>query len=169
MPEKTYENFPLWIPTLAILISLSVYAIGAYILSGFGILFSVLYLLYCLWVELRVIQMSCVNCYYYGKVCAFGKGKLCSLFFKKGDPKMFLAKKISWVQILPDFLVFILPLVGGIILLVMGFSWILAGLLALLTVIFLGGTGFIRGSCACKFCKQRELGCLAEKLFSKRK
>jgi hypothetical protein len=169
MPEKTYENFPLWIPTLAVLFSLSVYAIGAYILSGFGIFFSVLYLLYCLWVELRVIQMSCVNCYYYGKVCAFGKGKLCSLFFKKGDPKRFLAKKISWVQILPDFLVFIFPLVGGILLLITGFSWILAGLLALLTVIFLGGTGFIRGSCACKFCKQRELGCPAEKLFSKRK
>ncbi|MFH1684097.1 MAG: hypothetical protein ABIA67_04360 [Candidatus Margulisiibacteriota bacterium] len=28
--------------------------------------------------------------------------------------------------------------------------------------------GYLRGSLACKFCKQRELGCPAEQLFSKK-
>ena len=35
------------------------------------------------WVVLR--RLLCVNCYYYGKWCATGWGKLAAVFFKKGD------------------------------------------------------------------------------------
>jgi len=31
------------------------------------------------------------------------------------------------------------------------------------------GNSYIRGSLACKYCQQRELGCPAEKLFNKEK
>ena len=44
---KSYENFPVWIPFIAILISVIGYVIGAIILSGYGIIFSILYLFYC--------------------------------------------------------------------------------------------------------------------------
>jgi hypothetical protein len=164
---KSYDHFPLWIVVLSNLLTLSIYIVGAVILLGVGIWLSGLYLLYCLWIELNVLQRSCVNCYYYGKVCGFGKGKLCTRLFKKGDPQRFTQKDISWRDLLPDFMVSIFPFVVGIILLVMQFSWLTVVLLAILVVLTLGGNAIIRGSFACKYCRQREIGCPADKLFNK--
>ena len=166
---KSYENFPLWIVFLSAILSLSIYTIGAYIMLGFGIFFVILYLLYCLWMEINVLRRSCVGCYYYGKVCGFGKGKLCSLFFKKGSSKIFVKRKISPIDILPDFLVFIIPTIGGVILSILNFNWTIVGAMIILLFISFAGNAFIRGSLACKYCKQREIGCPAEKLFSKKK
>jgi len=165
----TFENFPTWTALLSSLVSISIYAIGAYVLSGTGILFSILYLIYCLWIEIRVLRVACVNCYYYGRVCGLGRGKVCSLFFKRGDPRKFVEREASWLQILPDFMVSIFPIVGGIILLVRNFTWLLVAMLAILVILSFWGTAVIRGSFACKYCKQREIGCPAEKLFSKEK
>ena len=165
----TFENFPTWMALLSSLVSISIYAIGAYVLSGIGILFSILYLIYCLWIEIRVLRVACVNCYYYGRVCGLGRGRVCSLFFKRGDPRKFVEREASWLQILPDFMVSIFPIVGGIILLVRNFTWLLVAMLAILVILSFWGTAVIRGSFACKYCKQREIGCPAEKLFSKEK
>jgi hypothetical protein len=162
---KSYESFPIWIVLLSNLVAISIYAIGAYILAGFRVLFSVLYLLYCLWIEIRVLRGSCVDCYYYDKVCGFGKGKLCSSLFKKGDPKRFVEKEFIWSKILPDFMAFIFPIVGGIMLLVIAFTWLLVVMLAILAILSFGGNAVIRGTFACKYCKQKEIGCPAEKLF----
>src|SRR4030042_1309182 len=81
---KGYENFPVWMVVLSNAVSLSFYVIGVYIFLAFGLLLVVPYLLYCLWLEIKLLKTGCVNCYYYGKVCCFGRGKLCSCFFKKG-------------------------------------------------------------------------------------
>jgi len=37
----------------------------------------------------------------------------------------------------------------------------------ILFFLFFGGTAMIRGNLVCKYCKQREIGCPAEKLFNK--
>lgn len=166
---KSYERFPIWIALLANLVAILIYAIGACILAGFGILLSILYLLYCLWIEMGVLRGSCENCYYYGKVCGLGKGKLCSLLFKKGDPQKFVEKEVSWLKILPDFMVFIFPLVGGIILLLSDFTLLLVAMLSILVILSFVGNAVIRGSLACKYCRQREIGCPAEQLFRKEK
>lgn len=166
---KSYENFPIWIALLSNLVAISIYTIGAYILAGFGTLLAILYLLYCLWIEIGILRGSCVDCYYYGKVCGLGKGKICSLLFKKGDPQKFAEKEVSWSRILPDFMVFIFPIVGGIILLVRNFNWLLVAMLAILVILSFGGNAVIRGSFACRYCKQREIGCPAEKIFRKEK
>lgn len=164
---ECYENFPMRIVLLSNLVAVSIYAIGAYILARFGVLASILYLLYCLWMEIGVLKGSCVYCYYYGKVCGLGKGKLCSLLFKKGDSKKFVEREVSLLKMLPDFLVFIFPTVGGIILLVKDFAWFLAAMLAILVTLSFGGTAVTRGSFTCKYCKQRRIGCPAEKAFRK--
>jgi hypothetical protein len=163
----SYESFPLPIVLLSNVVAIAIYVIGAYILAGLGIWWAVLYLVYCGWIEVRVYKHSCVNCSYYGKVCAFGKGKLCSLIFEKGDPQKFAQTQIRWFDLVPDFMVAILPTIGGIVLLATAFSWIVLALLATLLVLSFGGNALIRGSFACKYCKQKELGCPAEKLFSK--
>lgn len=165
---KSYEDFPFWIPLLSCALALSVYALGAYIFSFLGILFAVFYLIFCLWIELGILRKSCVSCYYYGKLCGLGRGKLCALFFKKGNPKEFAEREISWKDLLPDFLVLIFPLTGGIIILIRDFTWLILALMVILAILSMAGNALIRGSLACKYCKQRELGCPAEQLFSKR-
>ncbi|MFN8457023.1 MAG: hypothetical protein U0401_20550 [Anaerolineae bacterium] len=162
---KTYECFPFWMVGLSNLVTVSIYGFGAYILSGFGLWLSGLYLLYCLGLELRLLQRHCINCYYYGKVCGFGKGKLCAWLFKKGDPRKFNQHNISWAGMLPDFLVLLGPVLGGIILLLQNFTWLLVGALALLIVLSTSGNAMVRGSRVCKYCRQKEFGCPAAKLF----
>ena len=166
---NSYENFPLWMPLFAILISIIGYLLGAIILSGFGLLIVALYLIYCIFIELLVIFRSCKYCYYYGKICGLGKGKIAPLFVKHGKINKFVDRKISWFDLIPDFLVGIIPMVGGIIILIYDFSFIILGLIILLAIIFFGGTGYIRGSFACRYCKQKEFGCPAQEIFTKKK
>jgi hypothetical protein len=168
MKEKeTYESYPVPIVISAILVSVSVYVIGAYILKGLGIWFSVVYIIYCVWIEFRLLKYSCVDCYYYGKLCGLGRGKMCPCLFKKGDPERFANKEISWADLVPDFMVSILPAIGAVVLLIKDFSWLILLLLIVLLALWFGGNAIIRGSFACKYCKQRETGCPAERLFSK--
>jgi hypothetical protein len=166
--NKSYENFPLWIPLIAILLSIIGYIIGAVILSGFNIIFSLLYLLYCIFTELLVIR-SCKDCWYYGKVCGLWKGKIAPLFVKKGDPNKFADRDISMVHMIPDFLVVILPILGGVILLFLDFSFFVLSLMVVLIVLFFGGSAFIRGIFACRYCKQKDIGCPAYDIFNKKK
>jgi len=165
--DVSYERFPWPIVLLANVVTLAIYATGTYLLWGLGLWWAVLYLLYCGWMEWRLLTKSCVNCYYYGKICGFGKGKLCSLVLKQGDPKQFGAGTFSWRDLIPDFGVLVFPAVGAIISLFGAFRWGTLGLLVILLVLCLAGNAVVRGSFACRYCKQRELGCPAEKLFNK--
>ncbi len=166
---KTYERFPVWVVLVSTALSLLIYAIGVFIISKLSLFLMVLFIGYCIWLEFKVIRKSCVSCYYYGKVCGFGKGVLCSLLFKKGDPKAFVEKEVSWMEMLPDFMVFIIPIIAGIRVLVREFTWIILVLMIVLLVLTFAGNALVRGQVACKHCKQRELGCPAEKLFNKEK
>lgn len=169
MESRCYENYPWWIVLISNLVSLSTYIIGAYILYGLGLIFTVLYLLYCLLMEIRLLKSGCVNCYYYGKTCGFGKGRLSAMFFKQGDNFQFTQRELGWKDMIPDLMVTIFPLIGGIILLITDFSWIVLFLMVCLVILATAGNAFIRGSLTCSRCKQRELGCPAEKLFQENK
>jgi len=166
---KTFENYPYRIIIISNIVSIAIYFIGAYILYRLGIIWLLLYLIYIVGLEIRLMKRSCINCYYYGKFCAFGKGKIISLFFKKGNSHKFINNKITWKGILPDFLVSIIPLFVGIVLLILNFNGLMLSLIVLLVILTSAGNGFVRGSLACKFCKQREIGCPAERLFNKSK
>jgi hypothetical protein len=124
--------------------------------------------MYILYLEFRLLQKSCRNCHYYGKYCAFGKGKLCALVYPKGDAKKFLNRKITRKDLIPDALVSLIPIIIGIILLIISFNrWILIGIIALI-LLASQGNNCIRGQLACKYCKQKELGCPAAELFNKK-
>ena len=165
--NKTYEDFPIWIPLLSCVLSLAIYALGAYIFWFLYIPLTAAYIVYCLWIEYRILRFSCVNCYYYGKTCGLGRGKLCAMLLKKGNPERFIEKEIAWKDLIPDFLVLIFPLIGGIIILISDFNWLILVLMVILVILSMGGNAVIRGSLACKYCKQKELGCPAEQLFNK--
>ena len=160
-------NYPLRIVVVSNLVSLLIYVIGAYILYRFSLIWAVIYVAFILLLEFRLLSRHCTDCYYYGKTCAFGKGYLSSLIFSRGRPERFNQKKISLLDIVPDFLVFIVPVLVGVVLLLQEFSWIILSLI--IALLFLGflGNAFVRGKLACRHCKQRENGCPADQLFDK--
>lgn len=166
---KAIEQYPVWIVLLSSLVSLLIYGLGVLIVFQLSWIFAILFLLYILVLEYRLIRYHCVDCYYWGKRCAFGKGYLSALFFKKGDTARFCAREFSWKDMIPDLMVSLVPLVTGVVLLVINFNIGLLIGLVVLVLLSTMGNGFIRGSLACKNCKQRELGCLAEQLFNQGK
>lgn len=165
--QKCYENYPTWIVAVSSLVSFAIYFIGGFLIYQIGFPWLVFYASYIFILELRLLKGHCVDCYYFGKTCAFGKGRLSSFFFKRGDPTKFGQKKITWKDIAPDFLVSVMPIVSGIVILIINFNWLILFLLALLFFLGFSGTALVRGKLACKHCKQRELGCPAQKLFEK--
>jgi hypothetical protein len=163
------ENYPLAIVIGANLLSLLIYVIGAVILFQFSIVWVIGYVIFILLLEFRLLGGHCVDCYYYGKTCAFGKGRLSSLFFQRGNPEKFSRMKITWKDIVPDFLVFMIPILAGILLLIQEFSWTFLILIIALFLLGFLGNALVRGQLACRYCKQREIGCPAEQLFNKPK
>ncbi len=164
---KTYDNFPFRIVILSNIVSISIYTIGFFLILRLGWIAAVIYLVFILAFEYRLISSHCVNCYYWGKTCGFGKGRISYLFFQNGDPSKFCSKKMTWKDMIPDLLVTLIPLITGIVFLIIKLNFLLLAAVILLILLTTMGNSFIRGTLACKFCRQRELGCPAEKLFSK--
>ena len=164
---KTHDNFPIWIVILSNLVSILIYSSGFIITLRLGWIAAVLYLVFILAFEYRLISKHCGNCYYWGMTCGFGKGRLSALFFKRGDPAKFCNNEMSWKDMIPDLLVSLVPFIIGIVLMIIKFDFNLLFAAIILIVLTTIGNGFIRGNLTCRYCKQRELGCPAEKLFSK--
>ena len=59
----------------------------------------------------------------------------------------------------------LIPLLAGLYLSFIDFSWLRLFLMILLVILAFPVVGFVRGNLACRYCKQRELGCPAAKLF----
>lgn len=162
------ENFPIWIVILTNLSSLITYGLGIIIMYRLGLIFMLLYLGFVLILEYRLIRYHCINCYYWGKTCGFGKGRISSMFFESGDVSKFCIKEMSWKDMIPDLLLSLIPVAIGIFLLIVKFDIILLIAIILLVILTTVGNGLIRGQLTCKYCKQRELGCPADRLFNKK-
>ena len=165
---KIYYNFPFWIVILSNSVSVLIYLSGFIITLSLSWIAAILYLIFILALECRLLSKHCVNCYYWGKTCGFGKGRLSSLFFKKGDPSKFCENSFAWKDMIPDLLVPLVPLLIAIVLMIIKFNLILLFSTIILITLTTSGNGFIRGNLTCKYCKQRETGCKAEQLFSKK-
>ena len=165
---KTHDNFPFWIVILSNSVSILIYISGFIITFSLSWIAAIIYLSFILALEFRLLSKHCVNCYYWSKTCGFGKGRLSSLFFKRGDPLKFCENSFTWKDMIPDLLVFLIPLLTALVLMIIRFNIILLFATIVLIVFTTVGNGFIRGNLTCKYCKQRETGCPAEQLFSKR-
>ena len=164
---KRYENYPIGIVILSNVVSLGIYTLGLLVVFKIGLIFSILYLLFVLSLEYRLLRYHCTNCFYWGRICGFGKGRLSSWFFKRGDSSQFCMNDFAWKDMIPDILVSLIPFVIGIILLILKFDIILLSALLMLVFLTTTGNGYIRGTLTCRYCKQGELGCPADLLFNK--
>jgi hypothetical protein len=161
------EDYPLSVVIAANLLTLLIWGMGIFILAQIGLIWATLYIVFVLALEFRLVSGHCVDCYYYGKTCAFGKGRISALLFSKGDPGRFTRMTLTWKDIVPDFLAFMVPVLAGVLLLVQGFSWTILILIIALLLLGFAGNALVRGKLACRYCRQREIGCPAEKLFKK--
>jgi hypothetical protein len=162
-----YDQYPAWMVLASNVHAFTMYLAGAIILYQLGLIWPVLYVLFILFLEFRLVRGHCVDCWYYGKTCAFGKGRLSSLFFPKGTPEYFSRRQITKKDLVPDFLVLFIPLVVGSALLLLNFSWILLILVIALVILGSAGNAVVRGQMACRYCRQKEIGCPAQRLFER--
>ena len=164
----TFENYPSSIIWQSNILALAVYGAGFYILYRLGWIFSLFYLLGIIAFEYRLLSRHCVDCYYWGKRCAFGKGRISSWFFKKGDTAVFCGKSFTWQDMIPDLMISLVPLLTGIILLILDFDFSVMSAMLLIILLSSAGNGYVRGSLTCNHCKQKEIGCPAAVLFEKK-
>ena len=168
-PISAHERYPTGTVLLSNALTFLTWTIGAYIIwTALGIAFSLLFIAYCILIELNLLRRSCVSCYYYGKTCFSGRGRCCSALFKRGNAGDFAGREITWVDMLPDILVSVIPITCGIGVMIVDFSWLVLALLLALVGLTTMGNALVRGRLACKYCRQRTLGCPAERLFQKR-
>ena len=165
---KAFERYPAWIVLTMNLAFLVNYAIGVFILAQLGVLWGFLFVIYVLLLELSVFEEGCQYCCYHGKLCASGKGKVVPLLMKKGDPKRFCERKVTLLSLLPNMLVLILPMVGGAIVLLSSFSWLILGLMIIPWLLWFFGNPILYGRLACPHCKQGRICCPANEFFSKK-
>ncbi len=101
-------------------------------------------------------KLVCTNCYYYGKWCGTGWGKLAALFFKQGNVENF-SKSIG-IKLAPLTygLLSLIPLVLGIIAAIREFTVPRVSVLVLLLLVSFYSGAISRGK-ACVNCKMRTI------------
>ena len=158
--ENGFEEYPIITvigQNLFFLIYFGIGFIGVLPLKIFGIsLISFLYAIFLVIMLLFVLRKHlCTNCYYYGKRCSTGWGKLSSLMFKEKSGNYKLGIKLAGIT---WGLATLIPIIGIIISLILNFTMyrvVLLGLFILLTPM-----NFILHKNSCKRCKMKNI-CLA--------
>ncbi|MFQ6060075.1 MAG: hypothetical protein ACE5KV_02105 [Thermoplasmata archaeon] len=114
---------------------LATYTLGSMILFHLSILVGILYIFFCVLGTVFFWMLICPFCLSFDRECCpCGYGKVSSRFFKRGDPSNFPKMFKMYIPIFS--LLWILPLLAGIILLLMAPSLYL--LLLLLSFIVVG-------------------------------
>ena len=165
---KLHENYPFKIVFPVLIVMLLTWLAALYIMFSLSCITGWLFVIFLVVLESSVYREGCRHCYYYGKRCAFVRGKIAPLFFKKRDGKAFSEREITWKDFLPQILVGLIPVIVGIALLISrGFEWLM-----LIAVIYPVLNWFIinpilYGKLTCAHCKQGKKCCPALKFFDK--
>ncbi len=136
------------------------YTLGTVIFFGFNLLGGFIYLALCLVTILLSLKFRCIHCYYYGKLCSFGFGKLSKLIFIQGNSTEFSNPKNIFPVALLSFGTTFFPLIAGIIQNISNFSLLNLFLLIIYILFGIFPNFFIRRN-VCKHCQQGQLGCPA--------
>lgn len=156
-----YERYPWRITALCAGLTFSSYAVGTLVFYFFYGPAAWGYLALCAVTVLISLRLRCTFCYYYGRRCAFGLGKLSSLIFKKGDPSGFSRRANLVPAAILNFIVLLLPLGAAIAATAIDFSWLVPVLFFAYIMVAVVPGLVLRSSVFCRSCRQRELGCPA--------
>lgn len=87
------ESYPKHIIIIRWIILSIAFGLGIYILLGLHLVLSIIYIAYSLIALTLVLPLSrCVSCFYHGKSCNTGWGKIAAYLFKKGDESKFVER-----------------------------------------------------------------------------
>ncbi len=130
-------------------------ALGAFALSILSPIIAIIYALFAVIMIVFVLRkLLCTNCYYYGKWCHIGWGKLATLFFKKGDQSKFKTSIGQKVAPVTYGILTLLPLLILIFSMFQQFSFLKLGIF--IGILIVGGySGGIARKKACNECKMK--------------
>jgi len=170
MKPKIYESYPIWTVILVIILFLAIYIAGAYVMFRLHLIMGIIYILYLVLLEFFVYKGACPHCYYYGKVCFSGRGKLAKILYKKGDPKEFCKREMKFKDFVPQLIVVAVPVIVGIALLFSRGFHVLTLIAVLYPVLnWFAINPILYGKLACPHCKQGSICCPALKFFGNKK
>ena len=85
------ENYPKAVVIIRWIILLLAFALGIYALLRLHYIFAILYIVYSVMALTLILPLSrCGSCFYHGKLCNTGWGKIAAYFFKKGDESKYV-------------------------------------------------------------------------------
>jgi len=145
-----YENFPLKIVKIRAGIAGAILVTGTIATGTLNVFFGVLYLLYSIIIVLRIAAAVCNKCYYHGKWCDSGLGKLSGLISSRGSVSAFAGKARKTTLFLVAMVLF--PLLCGFAAVFSDFSVLaLFGFLGFIAS--LGAFIYTNSKMACVNCK----------------
>lgn len=152
------ESYPIKIVCISASLTILSYLAGAIVVFFLHPLLSVFYLILAGSSLVVSMKFRCINCYYFGKYCNFGLGKLASYLFHKGEPSEFTDPKKVGITAILSFGTLFLPVLIGLILLLSNLSISALALLIGYILIGIAPNFLIRGR-LCEMCMQSQLGC----------
>jgi hypothetical protein len=155
---ECYESFPRTTVIYNLLTLGGAMVMGVVVLAQLGVWVAVGYLVLLALTGYGMLALICARCYYYGRRCATGVGKFVALFFKKGREEEFGQTASQKAAMLLLAIVLLLPLVGGIISLVVGYSPLRLVLLVGWVALLVAGLA-PHPRLVCSHCKLAERGC----------
>jgi len=164
-----YDEFPISTVVYNGAMAAGVMALGAVVAVQFGVGALIGYVLLLLIATIGILATTCARCAsYYGHRCGLGMGKIVPLLFKQKRTDLYLRTPMQFVYVGLLLVGLIWPVVGGVVLLVQGFSaWRLVQLAA--AVVLLLAFGVPHPKLVCSHCRQGECGaCLAGRIFWRR-
>jgi len=86
-----WHTYPAWVIVARWMVLLLAFALGIYILSDIKEALGIAYVVYSLLALTLILPLSrCVNCFYYGRMCNTGWGKVAEYLFPKGDESRYV-------------------------------------------------------------------------------
>ena len=152
-PEtELYENFPISQVIRTNVLNFSGFILGAILISFLNIWLGIIYFVFCIGTMIWILKARCSHCYYYGKICIAGFGKISSILFKPGSPEKFHQSANYTLPIT------FIPFLIGLFILFTDFSIGFLGLLILYLLSFLIRmiiSKLAPEQVSCNHCKQR--------------
>ena len=155
---ECYQSFPKTTVLYNLLTLGGAIVVGVIVLAQLGVWFAVGYLALLALTGYGMLALVCARCYYYDRRCATGVGKVVALFFGKGQEEEFGQTASQKGITLLLAVVLLLPLVGGIVSLVVGYKTLRLVLLVALVALLVAGLA-PHPRLVCSHCKLAERNC----------
>ena len=152
--EPTFcENYPKHIIAIRWIILLTTFGLGTYILCDLHYALAIVYIIYSVIALILILPLSrCVNCFYHGKLCNTGWGRVAFYLFKKGDESKYV-EHYNYAIFLH--LLWLVPLLAALLQLVRKRDVLVLSILVIYLFILFIEKIVLKKLC-CKKCHQKE-------------